>query len=87
MRGSDLDGVLPDKAAMAVAQLNQPDEQPTLFYAVALVLALAAVGGKRFVSRLGLRGLRVIHSLVQRQATTSASAFRLGFGIAGCCSF
>src|SRR5437868_15343510 len=45
MRGSDLEGVVPDKYQWPAHNYNHLMEQPTLFYAVALVLAVAGAGG------------------------------------------
>lgn len=64
--GKDLDGKLPDKIQWIAHNFNHLHEAPTVFYAVALALALIGQGG-------GLNAriawayviLRVLHSLVQ----------------------
>lgn len=65
-RGKDLDGVLPDKVQWVSHNYNHLLEQPPLFYAV--VIALALLGDASAIS-LGLAwayvALRVAHSLVQ----------------------
>ena len=70
-----LDGVLPDAAQWKAHNYIHLMEQPTLFYAVCGVLALAEAGGG---SGLALAWayvvLRIAHSLVQ--ATTNIIALR-----------
>lgn len=43
-KGTDADGVLPAKAQWPAHNYNHLMEQPTLFYAVALLLAIGAGG-------------------------------------------
>ena len=51
-------------------------EQPTIFYAIALTLALMDIGGGiNFWLAWGYVGLRVVHSLVQ--STVNVVEFRL----------
>ncbi len=65
-RGSQLDGVLPDQAQWKSHNYNHLMEQPTLFYAIALTLALMDFGGGiNYWLAWGYVGLRVLHSLVQ----------------------
>lgn len=65
-RGPDLDGVLPDRAQWKSHNYNHLMEQPTLFYAVVLTLAVIAP-----TDPWGLRlawtyfALRVVHSVYQ----------------------
>lgn len=64
--GKDLDGVLPAQTQWAAHNYNHLLEQPTVFYAV--MLALALMGSTHpFNVALGWAyvGLRVAHSLVQ----------------------
>ena len=65
MRGSDLEGVIPDKATWPAHNYNHLMEQPTVFYAVALVLAIAGGSGLDAQLAWGYAGLRIVHSLVQ----------------------
>jgi len=65
MRGVDMEGVLPDKANWPGHNYNHLMEQPTVFYAVAIILALAGGSGLDAQLAWGYTGLRVVHSLVQ----------------------
>jgi hypothetical protein len=66
MTAADLNALLPARVRWKADNYNHLMEQPTLFYATALVLALAGADGPL---NLGLAwayvGLRVVHSLVQ----------------------
>ena len=74
-RGQDLEGILPDSVNWKAHNYNHLMEQPTLFYAVALTLAVAGQGeGLNATLAWGYFGLRVIHSLVQ--ATTNVIMLR-----------
>ena len=59
---------LPSKAQAPADNYNHLMEQPTLFYAVALVGAVAGVAEPAVLFAWGYVGLRVIHSLVQGTA-------------------
>ena len=64
--GKDLDGVLPDRVQWKAHNYNHLHEQPTVFYAVAIVLAI--IGAGDWVPALLAwiyTGLRVIHTIVQ----------------------
>jgi hypothetical protein len=65
-KGTDLDGVLPIRIQWIAHNHNHLFEAPTLFYAVALMLALVGQGhGFNTTLAWGYVGLRVAHSLVQ----------------------
>ena len=65
-RGSQLDGVLPDQAQWKAHNYNHLMEQPTLFYAIAITLALMEMGdGLNYWLAWGYVGFRVLHSIVQ----------------------
>ncbi len=65
-KGMDADRVLPPKAQWPSHNYNHLMEQPTVFYAVALILAiLGAGGGLNATLAWGYVGLRIAHSLVQ----------------------
>ena len=65
-KGGDLDGVVEPEVQWKAHNYNHLLEQPTLFYAVALTLALAGVGdGANAGLAWGYVALRVVHSLVQ----------------------
>ncbi|HVR91624.1 MAG TPA: MAPEG family protein [Novosphingobium sp.] len=64
--GKSLDGVLPDKIQWIAHNYNHLHEAPTVFYAVALVLAMIGAGdGMNANIAWAYVGLRVLHSLVQ----------------------
>jgi hypothetical protein len=61
-----LDGLLPDRTQWKAHNYNHLHEAPTLFYAVAIVLALVGAGdGMNAFLAWIYTGLRVAHSLVQ----------------------
>lgn len=65
-RGVNLDGRAPDEAQWPSHNYNHLMEQPTLFYAIALTLALMGMGsGINYWLAWGYVGLRVVHSIVQ----------------------
>jgi hypothetical protein len=74
-KGSDLDKVVPAPIQWKAHNYNHLMEQPTLFYAVCLVLAIAGLGGG-WNARLAwiYVGLRIVHSLIQ--ATVNVVRFR-----------
>ena len=67
--GSSLRGLLPDKVSWKADNYNHLHEAPTVFYAVALTLAVAGAGdGQNALLAWIYVGLRVAHSLVQATA-------------------
>ena len=75
-RGKDLDGRAPDEAQWPSHNYNHLMEQPTLFYAIAITLALMDMGdGLNYWLAWGYVAFRVIHSIVQ--ATINIVAIRL----------
>ena len=74
-RGQNLEGVVPDKVQWVSHNYQHLMEQPTIFYAVALVHAMIDTGGG---SNLWLAWayvlLRILHTLVQ--ATVNVVKFR-----------
>lgn len=65
-KGSDADGALPAKAQWKAHNYNHLMEQPTLFYAVCLTLAIAGWGhGMNAWIAWGYVGFRILHSLTQ----------------------
>ena len=74
-RGVGLDGVVADSAQWKAHNYNHLMEQPTVFYAVALTLALLhSGGGYNLWLAWAYVGLRVLHSLIQ--ATTNVVRYR-----------
>ncbi|MCJ7422356.1 MAPEG family protein [Sphingomicrobium astaxanthinifaciens] len=74
----DLEPVSPREAAWARHNYEHLHEQPTLFYAIALALALMGMGdGLNLWLAWGYVGLRIVHSLIQ--ATANISRLRTAF--------
>ncbi len=74
-RGADLDGVIEREVQWKSHNYNHLMEQPTLFYAICLSLALMEMGGGlNLILAWVYVGLRVVHSLVQ--ATTNVVRIR-----------
>ena len=77
-RGVDLEGRADPRAQWKSHNYNHLMEQPTLFYAIALSLALMGLGGGiNHWLAWGYVGFRVIHSIVQ--ATINIVVYRLLF--------
>lgn len=84
-RGANLDGVVPDEVQWKSHNYSHLMEQPTIFYAIALALALMDMGGGlNYWLAWGYVGLRILHSLVQ--ATVNVVKYRLAlFTLASLC--
>jgi hypothetical protein len=84
-RGNALEGAIPDEANWKAHNYMHLMEQPTLFYAIALTLALLGWGnGINIWLAWGYVGLRVIHSILQ--ATVNVVTYRfLLFTLASIC--
>jgi len=84
-RGVDLEGKAEPGAQWKSHNYNHLMEQPTIFYAVALSLALMGFGGGiNYWLAWGYVGLRILHSLIQ--CTVNVVRFRLAiFGLASLC--
>lgn len=75
--GKDLDAILPAQVQWKAHNYNHLHEAPTVFYAVALVLALLDQGGGLNATLVWTYvGLRVVHSLVQ--VTSNKVVVRFG---------
>ena len=75
-RGLNLDGKAPDEAQWPSHNYNHLMEQPTIFYAIALTLALMDFGGGiNYWLAWGYVGFRIVHSIVQ--GTVNIVAIRL----------
>ena len=84
-RGVNLDGRAPDEAQWPSHNYNHLMEQPTIFYAMAITLALMEMGtGINYWLAWGYVGFRVIHSLVQCTVNIVAIRFPL-FLLASLC--
>lgn len=77
VRGNDLEGVLPDKANWPAHNHTHLHEQPTLFYATVVILALTGPGALDVALAWGYAGLRIIHSLWQNLVNTIPVRFAL----------
>ncbi|WP_296718588.1 MAPEG family protein [Erythrobacter sp.] len=64
-RGNDLEGVIPDKANWPAHNHTHLHEQPTLFYATVLILALMGPGAIDVALAWVYVALRIVHSLWQ----------------------
>lgn len=77
-RGGALDGVVEDEVQWKAHNYNHLMEQPTLFYAIALALALMGEGGGiNLILAWGYVGFRVLHSLVQATNNVVRTRFLL----------
>lgn len=77
-RGQDLEGLLPASVNWKAHNYAHLMEQPTLFYAVVAILALAGAGeGLNAQLAWAYTGLRVVHSLVQATWNRVAVRFAL----------
>ena len=84
-KGGALDGVVEDWVQWKAHNYNHLLEQPTLFYAIALSLALMDQGdGINLWLAWAYVGLRIVHSLIQ--ATVNVVTWRfLAFAAASLC--
>ena len=64
-RGQDLEGVIPDKANWPAHNHSHLHEQPTLFYASSLILAIVGAGAIDVTLAWIYVALRIVHSLWQ----------------------
>lgn len=85
--GGSLDAILPPNIQWKAHNYNHLHEQPTLFYAVCLVLAMTGWGeGLNLTIAWIYVGLRIAHSIVQ--ATWNKVVVRFGlFALSGLCLF
>jgi hypothetical protein len=77
-RGADLEGVLDPQVQWKAHNYAHLMEQPTLFYAICLSVALMEFGGGlNLVLAWAYVALRIVHSLIQ--ATTNVVRVRFAF--------
>jgi hypothetical protein len=77
-KGGALDGVVEDQVQWKAHNYNHLMEQPTLFYAVALTLALLNQGdGINLILAWAYVGFRIAHSLVQAMTNVVSHRFLL----------
>ncbi|MFM7404174.1 MAG: MAPEG family protein [Erythrobacter sp.] len=77
VRGNDLEGVLPPKANWPAHNYTHLHEQPTVFYATVLILAMMGPGAMDVALAWSYVGLRIIHSLWQNLINTVPVRFAL----------
>ncbi len=85
-RGAQLDGVLDDRVQWKAHNYNHLLEQPTIFYAIAITLALLG-GGDVWINvwlAWAYVALRVLHSLIQATDNVVSWLF-LSFSLASFC--
>ena len=84
-RGVNLDGRAPDEAQWPSHNYNHLMEQPTIFYAICLTLALMGFGGGiNYWLAWAYVGIRIVHSLVQATVNIVQIRFPL-FALASLC--
>jgi uncharacterized MAPEG superfamily protein len=76
-RGADLEGVLPDKVNWKSHNYTHLMEQPTLFYAIVVILVLMGANGGDVAIAWGYVALRIIHSIWQATINTVPVRFTL----------
>lgn len=64
-RGQDLEGVLPDEINWKAHNYSHLMEQPTLFYATVMILAIMGANSVDVALAWGYVGLRIVHSIWQ----------------------
>jgi hypothetical protein len=86
-RGANVDGKAPNEAQWPSHNYNHLMEQPTIFYTIALTLALMGMGsGINYWLAWGYIAFRVAHSVVQCTVNVVAIRFTL-FALASLCLF
>ncbi len=65
VRGDDLEGILPDKANWPAHNHTHLHEQPTLFYALVMIIALTGPEATDVLLAWIYVGVRIVHSLWQ----------------------
>lgn len=79
-RGANLDGKAPDEAQWPAHNYNHLMEQPTIFYAIALTVAMMGMGhGINLWLAWGYVGFRVAHSIVQSTVNIVPIRFTIFF--------
>jgi hypothetical protein len=76
-RGQDLEGVFPDSVQWKSHNYTHLLEQPTLFYATVIILALTSVSALDVTLAWAYVGLRIVHSLWQSLINTVPVRFAL----------
>jgi hypothetical protein len=77
VRGNDLEGVIPDKANWPAHNYTHLHEQPTLFYATVMILAITGPAALDVTLAWAYVGIRIVHSLWQNLVNTVPIRFAL----------
>ncbi len=77
VRGNDLEGVLPDKANWPAHNYTHLMEQPTVFYAAIMILAIMGPGAVDVALAWTYVALRILHSVWQNIVNTIPVRFTL----------
>ncbi|MDJ0977316.1 MAG: MAPEG family protein [Erythrobacter sp.] len=77
VRGADLEGVIPDKANWPAHNHTHLHEQPTLFYAAVVILAIMGPSAADIFAAWIYVGLRILHSFWQILINTIPVRFAL----------
>ncbi|MGC1270183.1 MAG: MAPEG family protein [Croceibacterium sp.] len=83
-RGQDLDGVLPDEVNWKAHNYTHLMEQPTLFYAVSVILALSGAGRIDVALAWAYVVIRIVHSAWQCTVNRIPVRVQL-FGLSSLC--
>lgn len=77
VRGADLEGVIPDKANWPAHNYAHLHEQPTVFFAIVVILAIMGPGAADIFLAWIYVGMRILHSLWQILVNTIPIRFAL----------
>ncbi len=83
-RGQDLEGVLPDEINWKAHNYSHLMEQPTLFYATVVILAIMGAGAVDVALAWSYVAIRVVHSIWQATVNRIPVRFTL-FALASVC--
>ena len=76
-RGADLEGVLPDSINWKSHNYTHLMEQPTIFYATVMILALMGASATDVAFAWGYVALRIVHSIWQATVNQVSIRFAL----------
>ena len=76
-RGADLEGVLPDSIQWKSHNYTHLMEQPTIFYATVMILALMGASATDVAFAWGYVALRIVHSIWQATVNKVSIRFAL----------
>ena len=76
-RGADLEGVLPDSINWKSHNYTHLMEQPTIFYAAVMILALMGASATDVAFAWGYVALRIVHSIWQATVNKVSVRFTL----------